>query len=319
MFEDVTDQEGIKDAKDAGNKLLKEGSLEEAVIAYGKAISLCGFLHKKEAAVCHSNRALALTKLDRFEQALTDGLEAVKLDPTYPKGYFRKGKALEGLDRGEEANRALRQAKAVEAKQKAKHKVYLEKQKEREKRAKFKEKMSLYEDRDDAYLEENKMTKGAKVMYKRLRESVTDMSGANTDPLSLNGVFAKMSKPKDFQKLVFPGIPEAELEGAPKSLQELLASEAYENELEGLMPKVEAKADSVLSNVKAKGAKQGDAMDAQTEAMLRPQVHIPRSLGRSAFHTLRHLVSSRTKTTVSSRAGVKGGVREGDSRYGEQG
>jgi tetratricopeptide (TPR) repeat protein len=272
MFEDVTDEEGIKDAKDAGNRLLKEGRLEEALPEYGRAIELCGSDRRKEAAVCYSNRSLALTKLDRFEEALSDAIEAVKLDPTYAKGHFRKGKALEGLGRDEDASKALRQAKGVESKQKVKHKAYVQKQKEKEKQKKMKEKLKLYDDRDDAYLEENTMTKGAKVMYKRLRESVMDMSGANTDPLSLNGVFAKMSKAKDFQKLVFPGIPEEELKSAPKSLQELLANAVYSNELEGLMPKVEAKADSVLNNVKAKGVAQGDVMDPQTEAMLRPQV-----------------------------------------------
>ena len=109
----------ILESKEAGNKLLKEGQTEEAIAEYGKAIEQCGNAaeHAKVGAVCYSNRSLALTKLARFEEALADAMEALKLDPTYAKAYNRQSKALEGLGRNEEAKRALRQAKQVETQQ----------------------------------------------------------------------------------------------------------------------------------------------------------------------------------------------------------
>ena len=109
----------ILEAKEAGNNLLKEGQLEEAIAEYSKAIEQCGNAaeHAKDGAVCYANRSLALTKLARFDEALADAIEALKLDPTYAKAHHRQGKALEGLGRSEEAKQALRQAKRVETQQ----------------------------------------------------------------------------------------------------------------------------------------------------------------------------------------------------------
>lgn len=106
----------ILESKEAGNKLLKEGQLEEAITEYGNAIEQCGNAaeHAKVGAVCYSNRSLALTKLARFDEALADAMEALKLDPAYLKAHHRQSKALEGLGRNEEAKQALRQAKRME-------------------------------------------------------------------------------------------------------------------------------------------------------------------------------------------------------------
>ena len=58
----------------------------------------------------------------------------------------------------------------------------------------------------------------------------------------------------------------------PKGLKELLNDERYQQPLEEVMPKVLDKAETVLRNVKRKGAAVGDIMDLETENMLRPQI-----------------------------------------------
>ena len=42
-------------------------------------------------------------KMSQFEDALADGEKAIELDPNWAKGYFRAGKALQGLERFAEA------------------------------------------------------------------------------------------------------------------------------------------------------------------------------------------------------------------------
>ena len=45
----------------------------------------------------YGNRSLALERGERFEQALDDAESCLRCDPTYAKGYERKGRALLGL------------------------------------------------------------------------------------------------------------------------------------------------------------------------------------------------------------------------------
>jgi tetratricopeptide (TPR) repeat protein len=54
------------------------------------------------AAAC-SNRCAALLKLNKLSKALTDAERCVALRPDWDKGYFRKGSALEAMERFEDA------------------------------------------------------------------------------------------------------------------------------------------------------------------------------------------------------------------------
>lgn len=54
--------------------------------------------------------------------------------------------------------------------------------------------------------------------------------------------------------------------------QELLQSPLYAPAVESSLPRVVAKAASVLEGVKERGRKVGDIMDAATEEILKPQV-----------------------------------------------
>lgn len=55
-----------------------------------------------------SNRSAAYAALRRFEEALQDALQCIKLKPDWPKGYARQGHALFHLERWSEAKDAYR-------------------------------------------------------------------------------------------------------------------------------------------------------------------------------------------------------------------
>ncbi|CAL1529700.1 unnamed protein product [Lymnaea stagnalis] len=71
--------------KEEGNKCVKEGKYTEAVFHYTEAIK-----HEPNTAVLYSNRSLAFLKIDQLFLAMEDAQKAIKLEPSWPKGYFRK-------------------------------------------------------------------------------------------------------------------------------------------------------------------------------------------------------------------------------------
>ncbi|KAK7116755.1 uncharacterized protein [Littorina saxatilis] len=72
--------------KEQGNAALKKGSPAEAVLHYTHAVKLEPSNH-----LLYSNRSLAFLKLDQYYLALQDAQQTIKLQPSWPKGYFRKG------------------------------------------------------------------------------------------------------------------------------------------------------------------------------------------------------------------------------------
>lgn len=61
-----------------------------------------------------SNRSHAYNALDQYDKALEDAEKVVKMRPDWPKGFFRKGLALYGLGRYEEAVIAFLQCLALD-------------------------------------------------------------------------------------------------------------------------------------------------------------------------------------------------------------
>lgn len=76
--------------KEKGNTCFKEQKYPEAVAHYTEAIKRLGptgeDLHK-----VYSNRAACYTKLGAFYEALKDANKCIELEPTFVKGYIRKG------------------------------------------------------------------------------------------------------------------------------------------------------------------------------------------------------------------------------------
>ena len=90
--------ESAKDWKDKGNALVKEKKYKEALDCYSKAIEI-----DPNDPILYSNRSAMHLNLSEFDQSLADAEKAISLKSDYAKAYLRKGKALEGLNKIEEA------------------------------------------------------------------------------------------------------------------------------------------------------------------------------------------------------------------------
>lgn len=91
--------------KDQGNAHFKSGNFLKAAALYTQAIKA-----DPSNATLYSNRSAAFLSLLKVTKALADAEMTVKLKPTWEKGYFRKGCALEAMDRLDEALAAYREA-----------------------------------------------------------------------------------------------------------------------------------------------------------------------------------------------------------------
>ncbi|GAA5905051.1 hypothetical protein JCM8208_007670 [Rhodotorula glutinis] len=93
--------------KDEGNQLFKKGEFDKAREAFGRAIELA-----PTSFILLGNRSLSSLKLSPpdFSSALSDAEAAVGLAPTWAKGHVRRGEALEGLGRTDEAVAAFEEA-----------------------------------------------------------------------------------------------------------------------------------------------------------------------------------------------------------------
>lgn len=225
------------------------------------------------------------------------------------QGHLRKANACEGLRRWKDALDAYTAAAALEPSTDAAQAAKLARKIENlQERARGGGKAvqrgflasgkvsALYSEKEDVVTEvvdasgetraEEPHERNWRVMLRRLKQ------GCNANAAGVNargervvlddGVFAKLLQESEFQKLVYPGIPAQQLTHAPRNLQTLLEDPWYEHELLALMPRVEAKAESVLENVKRRGAAQGEVMDAATESSLRPQV-LQEAFGREVL------------------------------------
>ncbi|KAJ1911384.1 Hsp90 cochaperone [Mycoemilia scoparia] len=84
--------------KALGNKAFSSGQFSEAIEYFTKAIEQAPTNH-----VLYSNRSASHASLKNWQEALEDGIKTVELKPDWAKGYGRKGAALFGLGKLEEA------------------------------------------------------------------------------------------------------------------------------------------------------------------------------------------------------------------------
>ena len=85
-FEAETNAEEADRLKGDGNELLAQGRTKEAVEKYSAALLL------QRNAVYLANRALAYSRLDLHTLSIEDATHAIELDPSYVKGYYRRGR-----------------------------------------------------------------------------------------------------------------------------------------------------------------------------------------------------------------------------------
>ncbi|XP_045101842.1 heat shock protein sti1 homolog isoform X2 [Portunus trituberculatus] len=78
--------ENVTELREKGNECVRAGNFAEAILHYSHAIKQDG-----SSPQLYSNRSFAFLKLQQYYHALEDANEAIRLDPTWAKGYFRRG------------------------------------------------------------------------------------------------------------------------------------------------------------------------------------------------------------------------------------
>jgi tetratricopeptide (TPR) repeat protein len=81
-----------------GNDWIARNNFKEAITAYSKAKGYAPHDH-----ILLSNRSYAHACLKNYKEALDDAQVTINMCPDWPKGHYRKGSALLGLDRHEDA------------------------------------------------------------------------------------------------------------------------------------------------------------------------------------------------------------------------
>lgn len=94
--------ESAPSLKDQGNSFFKAGNYLKAAAIYTQAIK-----QDPSNPTLYSNRAAAFLNLVKLSKALTDAETAITLNPTWEKGYFRKGCVLEAMERYDDAMAAF--------------------------------------------------------------------------------------------------------------------------------------------------------------------------------------------------------------------
>ncbi|KAG9304739.1 hypothetical protein G9A89_003913 [Geosiphon pyriformis] len=102
--------------KDEGNKNFHAQKYTEAIKLYSLAVDMAfqrpvwesSGLAKDELSVCLSNRAAAYIAVEAWVDAYVDAMAVIQIRRDWSKGHFRKGKALIGLKRYDEAVEAFK-------------------------------------------------------------------------------------------------------------------------------------------------------------------------------------------------------------------
>ena len=98
--------------KALGNDAFKAKRYDEAINQYTKAIAADP--NCEACSAIYSNRAASFQALGRYGEALKDAEDCVRVKPAWLKGHFRKGVALESLQKLDEAMRAFEDALKTE-------------------------------------------------------------------------------------------------------------------------------------------------------------------------------------------------------------
>lgn len=88
----------VDELKAKGNAALQSENFDDAIKYYSEAIDIDPSNH-----ILYSNRSAAYVKVGKYTNSLEDANKTVSLKPDWPKGYSRKGAALEYLNKYEDA------------------------------------------------------------------------------------------------------------------------------------------------------------------------------------------------------------------------
>mmetsp|Transcript_7904 Transcript_7904/g.13991 ORF Transcript_7904/g.13991 Transcript_7904/m.13991 type:complete len:522 (-) Transcript_7904:195-1760(-) len=124
--------------KGEANELFKQAHFEQAIAVYTEAIEAF------PSAVLYANRAFAYLKSEAFGLAQQDASAAIKLDPSYVKGYYRLGSAHAALGHYGDARKVFRKVVALAPNNKEARLKYAQYTKEAKRKA-FEEAIAMAE------------------------------------------------------------------------------------------------------------------------------------------------------------------------------
>jgi DnaJ family protein C protein 7 len=83
-------------AKEEANQLYKRGDYNGAIRKYEECLSI-DEKNRGYKAVIYTNKATALIKQEKYDEALKDLTSAIELNPNYPQAYFKRGEVNQKL------------------------------------------------------------------------------------------------------------------------------------------------------------------------------------------------------------------------------
>jgi serine/threonine-protein phosphatase 5 len=102
--------EGLE-LKNQGNEELVEGHFLKAIRLYSEALE-----YAPTNAIILSNRAQAYIKVENYGLAICDATAAIKHDPAYAKGYYRRASAYFALNKFKQARKDFRKVCSLKPK-----------------------------------------------------------------------------------------------------------------------------------------------------------------------------------------------------------
>jgi DnaJ family protein C protein 7 len=103
----------LEQAREAGNAAFKSGKFQEAFEFYSKALAIDSH-NPSIGAKLYSNRATALSKMSKYEEAIEDCDKALDLDPKFFKVFLRRADCYMKLEKFEEAVRDYEKAASMD-------------------------------------------------------------------------------------------------------------------------------------------------------------------------------------------------------------
>ena len=98
-------EDAIKLLKEKGKEAFETGNFLKALNLYTEAISI-----ESESESLYANRSFCNLKLGKLDEAMSDALKAVALQPTWSKGHYRVGEVFWAMKNPEEAIAYYQQA-----------------------------------------------------------------------------------------------------------------------------------------------------------------------------------------------------------------
>ena len=102
----------LEGQKEEANTFFKSGQWQQAIDGYTKCLS-SDPKNKNFNAKLHNNRATALCKLSKYEEAIRDCDKAIYYDASYAKAFLRKAECLKCLGGKDNLEQALREYDAA--------------------------------------------------------------------------------------------------------------------------------------------------------------------------------------------------------------